>query len=208
MKKTIIFDLDGTLVDIEPLFFNIFNSLASEFGYAPLRQTDIPLLKKFPLRKLVWQQLGWRMLWLPQILKRGREEYHTLIPKISLFPGIPELLKTLHTNGLRIGIVSSSRKDTIRSIVTLHNLPIDFIYHSKLFNKAATLEQTLAREHLTLSETLYIGDEIRDVEACQKIGLDIIAVTYGLNDRQSLQATGAETIDTLQALLARLMRKS
>lgn len=205
MKKTIIFDLDGTLVDVEPLFFRLFNQLAPEFGYAPILKEEIPQLKKLHLRSLVLPRLGWRMIYLPKILRRGREEYNKLVPEIALFPGIAELLSTLHTRSYQIGIVSSSREDTIRAIVARHALPIDFIRSGKLFNKAQSLRDTLQDQHLVLAETLYIGDEVRDAEACQKVGLDIIAVTWGLNSKEALEKAGAQTVETREALLEKIL---
>ncbi len=206
MKKNIIFDLDGTLVDIEPIFFQILNTLAPEFGYDPLLPEEIPALKKFHLKTLVWKYLGWRIIFLPKILKRGREEYNKIVPQVELFSGIKELLQTLHDQGHAIGIVSSSREDTIQALVTRHHLPMDFIYHGKLFNKAASLREAMKKERFTLSETLYVGDEVRDVEACQKVGLEMIAVTWGLNSKEGLIEAGAETVDTRAALLARLLQ--
>lgn len=206
MKKTIIFDLDGTLVDIEPIFFRLFNALASEFGYTPLSPEELPSLKQFHLKTLVRKRLGWRIIFLPQLISRGREEYQKIAHEVNLFPGIKDLLLTFHDRGYRIGIVSSSREDTIRAIVKRHELPIDFLYHGKLFNKARSLRETIQKEHLILSETLYIGDEVRDIEACQKIGLDIIAVTWGLNSQIALQATGAQTVATCEELLAKITR--
>ncbi len=204
MKKTIIFDLDGTLVDIEPIFFRLFNALASEFGYTPLSPEELPSLKQFHLKTLVRKRLGWRIIFLPQLISRGREEYHRIAHEVELFPGIKDLLLTLQERGYRIGIVSSSRENTIQAIVKRHELPIDFLYHGKLFNKARSLRETIQKEHLILSETLYIGDEVRDIEACQKIGLDIIAVTWGLNSQIALQATGAQTVTTREELLAKI----
>ncbi len=206
MKKNIIFDLDGTLVDIEPLFFRIFNELAPEFGYTPLSQEEIPSLKKFHLKNLLWKRLGWRIILLPKMLKRGREAYNQLVSDVELFPSIKELLITLHGRGYRIGIVSSSREDTIKALVARHNLPMDFVYHGKLFNKAQSLRETLKKEGFILSETIYVGDEVRDVEACRKVGLDIIAVTWGLNNKEGLQKAGAETVDTREELLIRLLQ--
>lgn len=206
MKKTIIFDLDGTLVDVEPLFFRLFNQLASEFGYTPILEEEIPQLKQFHLRSLVLPRLGWRIVYLAKILRRGREEYNKLVPQIELFPGIAELLATLHARGYRIGIVSSSRQDTIEALVKHHALPIDFIRSGKLFNKARSLRDTLKDQNLVLAETLYIGDEVRDVEACQKVGLEILAVTWGLNSKEALQKAGADTVDTREELLARIIQ--
>lgn len=206
MKKTIIFDLDGTLVDIEPLFIKLFNELSEKFGYQALTPEEIPTLKQFHLKSLIWQRLGWRLIFLPSIFKHGREAYNKRVAEVELFSGIPELLQTLHTRNYRIGIVSSSRRDTIDALIQRHSLSVDFVYSGKLFNKAKSLREALAKEHLAPEEVLYVGDEVRDIEACRKAGIPIIAVTWGLNSKAGLRETGAETVDTREELLARLLR--
>lgn len=205
MKKTIIFDLDGTLVDIEPIFLRIFNTLAAKFHFPPIQPEEIPKLKQSHLRSLLWKRLGWRIIFLSSLLRQGREEYKKLVPEVALFPGIADLLATLRTRGYRIGIVSSSRQDTIEALVERHGLPIDFIRSGKLFNKAQSLRDTLEEERLVLAETLYVGDEVRDIEACQKVSLDIIAVTWGLNSKEALEATGVKTVDTRESLLTTIL---
>lgn len=206
MKKTIIFDQDGTLVDIEPLFIRIMNVLAPEFGFAPLREEEIPELKKFHLRNLLWKRLGFRLFFFPLILKRGREEYHKLVPEVTLFPGIKELIDTLRAEGHSVGIVSSSRKDTISALMEKFGIHMDFIYQCDLFSKAKTLKQVMKDQGLLIEETLYIGDEVRDLESCRKIGLDVISVTWGLNSKEALQKAGGDTVDTREELLDRLSK--
>lgn len=205
MKKTIIFDQDGTLVDIIPLFFKIINRLAPEFGFAPLTEAELPGLKELHLKSFLWKRLGVRIVLFPFILKRGREEYHNLTSEVALFPGITDVVETLRARGYSVGIVSSSRKDTITALMQQFGLPMDFIYQCDLFSKSKTLKQVVTDRGLVLKETLYVGDEVRDIESCQKIGLDVISVTWGLNSKEALRQAGGKTVDTREELLAKIL---
>ena len=205
MKTTIIFDFDGTLADVQSIFFRIVNDLAKEFHYSPIASEEIERMKELHLRQFVFRRLGWRILLFPKILARGREEYYRLIPEVNLFPGITALLETLQTNGMHIGIVSSSEKRTVQGILKKHRIQVDFLYQSTLFSKASTLRKAMKEQSLSLDETVYIGDEVRDIEACQKITLPIIAVTWGLNSKASLAKRRVETVDTVTELAHRLL---
>lgn len=207
-KKTIIFDLDGTLVDIEPIFIKIFNTLAKKFGYAPIHPEEIPTLKKLRLKSLIWRCLGFRILLFPIILKRGREEYHKLIPEVKLFSDMKEMIFALRSQSFIIGIVSSSDQNTITALMKKFAIPIDFIYHCSIFNKAKTLKRVLKERQLTPSETLYIGDEVRDIEACNKCDMDIISVSWGLNSEEALRDAGAETIVASPSLLLEILTRN
>ncbi len=204
MPKTLIFDLDGTIVDIQPIFIRLFNELSKEFGYAPITPSELPDLKKLHLKQLIFRRLGWRIVFLPKMLRRGREEYAKLIAEVNLFPGIDGVIQTLQHEGHRIGIVSSSERSTVLALLEKFGIMADFVYQSSLFGKATTLRTVFAEQSIQPEKALYVGDEVRDVDACKKAGLQIIAVTWGLNTKEALLATGVETVDTREALLERL----
>jgi phosphoglycolate phosphatase-like HAD superfamily hydrolase len=65
----------------------------------------------------------------------------------------------------------------------------------------------LREQSLQPADILYVGDEVRDVEACQKVGVKIIAVTWGLNSQEALEKAGAETVSTREALLEQLLTR-
>lgn len=53
------------------------------------------------------------------------------------------------------------------------------------------------------NELIYVGDEVRDVKACLKAGVLVIGVTWGLNCRNALEASGASFgVDHPSELLA------
>jgi phosphoglycolate phosphatase len=205
MHKTIIFDLDGTIADSESVFFDIVNNLAPRFGYAPIISDESSQLKKLHLRDFLLHRLGWRIILLPFILHAGRARYHALASEVPVFPGIKMVFAALREHGIRIGMVSSSEERTIRTILEANGLAVDFITESNLFGKARALKKALRRESLRAAEALYVGDEVRDVEACREAGVEIIAVTWGLNTREALENAGAETVSTREALLERLL---
>ncbi len=206
MNKTVIFDLDGTLVDIEPVFLKLYNRLAEEFHLEPITEEEIALHKDLPLKKFILKRLGWRIFLFPKLLKLGRAAYFEGIKEVQLFPGMKEVCETLHAHGYHLGIISSSEERVIRTIIERYTLPVEFLKHSGLFTKAKTLKKLLHEKHLPPHEVIYVGDELRDVEACEKVGISIIAVTWGLNSKAALQKTGVRTADTREELLASLLQ--
>jgi HAD-hyrolase-like len=58
-------------------------------------------------------------------------------------------------------------------------------------------------------DILFVGDETRDIEACQKVGIRIAAVTWGYNSRRSLVAMKPDFVfDDPQELVSLLARQS
>lgn len=202
-KKTIIFDFDGTLANIEPIFIEIFNALAPEFHFTPLSPEDLPILKQLGAREFLKQRLPLYFWQLWRLIRRGKEEYQKRMGMIQLFPGIVVAIEKLQANGYQIGIISSSASTVISELLHKFGLEVDFLYQSTIFGKHRTIREALRKENLIIDTAIYIGDEVRDVQACHKVGLDVIAVTWGLNTKEALIQAGAETIDTPEELLSR-----
>jgi phosphoglycolate phosphatase-like HAD superfamily hydrolase len=61
--------------------------------------------------------------------------------------------------------------------------------HSELnlFGKSGALDKMLKKYKLHKPDVLYVGDEVRDIEACKKVGVDIVSVTWGFNSREVLE---------------------
>ncbi|OGI15103.1 MAG: hypothetical protein A3E38_00570 [Candidatus Moranbacteria bacterium RIFCSPHIGHO2_12_FULL_54_9] len=204
-KKAIIFDFDGTLVDIEPLFIEVFNALAPEFRYAPLLPDDIPEIKKLGAREFIQRRLKIPFWKIWKLERRGKEEYRRRMEHIGLFPGMKEVVEQLRNGGYRVGILSSNASSTVSDLVKKFDMEVDFISQSAIFGKARAIRKTLKKENLDIAAVIYVGDEVRDVEACREIGVDMLAVTWGLNEKESLILAGAPTADTPEELLSRLL---
>jgi len=196
-KKYIIFDFDGTIADTIPVMRTIAQQIADEGSYGlklteehwawvrDHRLTEIPAKFGVPLYKV------------PGLILRGRELIRKQIVAVPLCKGVGEMIDTLKKNGYQCGILSSSKRDMIQEFLLMHQMVDEFGFvHSELnlFGKDKALISLMKQNHFPLTETVYVGDEVRDYEACQKIGLDCISVTWGLNSRRALEEARSKTI--------------
>lgn len=186
-KTTIIFDFDGTIADTLDRIFEIINLLAVEVGFKKLTKKEFgEARKKHPLKVIKQYKIP---LWkLPFLIKKGQKMLSGNIDQIKFIPGMEKTLYQLKKKGYRLGILTSNSKENIEKFLSVNKLGIfEFVYCSgNLFGKSGSLRNILNKYNLKKEEVIYVGDEVRDIEACQKVGIEMIAVTWGFNSRETL----------------------
>lgn len=194
-KKAILFDFDGTIADSIPWILKEINNHAAEYGFQPISEDKFGALRSSTLPELV-KQFNISLFKLPFFIATMRREVKKDIDRMGLCKGMKELLLTLKKRGLRMGVVSSSPRENIESFLKKHDLNIFEFIHSELniFGKSAAIEGVMREHNMKKEEAFYVGDEIRDIEACKAIELDIISVTWGFNDKAGLRKHGAAHI--------------
>ena len=203
--RTLLFDFDGTLADSADLTLDVMNSLAGEFGFAPVEQNEIPHLKKMSARELLVERAHiplWNIPKIRRLERRGREEFIRRSSELRPFTGVPEMMAQLWKAGYEIGIVTSNEHLVVANLLERTGIQAHFIHAgSAFFGKARAIRRALSEYGIDHRYTVYIGDELRDVEACKKVGMDMIAVGWGLNAPEALTAAGANVAATPEALL-------
>jgi len=186
--KLVVFDFDGTLADTFANAFEILNILAPEFGFRPLALSELELARDMRTRD-VMKFLGIRATKMPGISRRGTEELHKRMGGIRPFAGILELLGQVRAAGFRLGILTSNSEQNVTTFLRNNGLgEFDFIQSSsKLMGKASVIRRILKANKLKAREVLLIGDETRDIEAAQEVGVHIVAVTWGYNSARSIR---------------------
>jgi phosphoglycolate phosphatase-like HAD superfamily hydrolase len=182
-----MFDFDGTLADTLGALLRIANRLAPEFKYQQIGEEQLARLQylsPWEIMKLYKVSL-WK---LPFLVKRVKEEFPTEVGKVKLFPGVVELLLALKSRGYRLGIVSSNSEANIRSLLKQYRLEylFDFITTGSTFGKGKTIERMMKQYNCPKSDAIYIGDEIRDIQAARSIDIRVIAVAWGFNAATAL----------------------
>lgn len=201
-KKTLIFDFDGTLADSLPVVVDIINTLAKQFGYKTVDEKDLPQLQNKSQKELL-KMFEISMLKLPKFLLQGKKMLYEQIEDVPVFPHLKEVLQQLHKTHT-LGILTSNSIENVEKFLQKHELDMfDFVHSEKnLFGKHKALKSLLNKYQLNKEESMYVGDESRDIEACHKIQLDIIAVSWGFNTKDLLEKYKPTfLIDTPEELL-------
>jgi phosphoglycolate phosphatase len=189
MLTTLIFDFDGTLVDSEGLINSIFFELKEEFGFSDISQQEIQKLKRTSFKqKMAYLKIS--PLMVPRIIRKVQTEMSHRLNQINWHPGILELLDQLKAEGFRLGILTSNTKQNVNDFLSMTQQTeiFDFIYSGRnIFGKDQDLKAMMKQQQLSKQELLYVGDEVRDIEACHKVGIDIAAVTWGFDSVELLK---------------------
>lgn len=205
--KVIIFDFDGTIADSFEAVWKISNKLAAEFGYPVTQADDINPLKNLSSKEII-KLSKLSPLKIPFLVRRLRQELSHEIPHLQTFPGMALVLRSLHQQGDRLGIVTSNSRENVIAFLAAQNLldVFDFVESGlALFGKDRVIQHVVKRQRLNLADVIYVGDETRDIEAVQKLGIPIISVTWGFNSSQVLAAENPDFLisqpeDLLQIL--------
>ena len=125
----------------------------------------------------------------------------------ALFPGVKEVLKTLKSRGIKIGIATAASRFEMSYEISSHEL-------EGLFDCVYTLTEGPAKpdpyaliEAMTLLEispqrTLMVGDTRRDMQMARNARVTGIGVSYGSHHADELREAGAlHVISEIQELL-------
>lgn len=186
--RLLIFDFDGTLADSFPAFPAYVRQAVEHFGLRPIDDRSLDELRGKGAREII-SILGIPTWKIPLVARYMRRLMTAGAPETRLFPGVPELLRTLTENGSVIAIVSSNSEPNVRAILGPENAALVRVYAcgASLFGKAAKFRQVLKSTRLPARQALTIGDEIRDLEAARDCGIDFGAVSWGYTKIEALR---------------------
>lgn len=207
--NTIIFDLDGTLLDTLEDLKNSVNYTLEKFNY-PLRTlyevrsfvgngVKVLLTRSFPVNtteKMIEEAL---------IIFRKHYAEH-MYDNTCLYPGVTNLLTQLVNSNYRLAIVSNKLDSAVKELnerffKDFISLSIGTSENAKKPNPFHVLE-TIKALGSTIEETVYIGDSEVDIETANNAGIPCIGVSWGFRGREFLEAHHADyVIDEPRELL-------
>lgn len=200
MIKTIIFDLDGTLLNtLEDLMIST-NYALLEFGFPTHSLEDIRKFVGNGVKKLIERAVP---IDCPQdvtekCLDVFKEHYSkNMYNHTKPYDSILEILKELHNKGLKIGVVSNKFDSAVKELCQkyfLNLVDIAIGQSDDVPKKPAPNGVFKAMKELSAepSSTIYVGDSEVDVQTAKNSNLPCIGVLWGFRDRKDL--AGADYI--------------
>ncbi|MDF2648961.1 MAG: hypothetical protein K0Q73_4766 [Paenibacillus sp.] len=191
MVKHILFDFDGTLVDSRALLVKLYNEMAVQYQFRRIRDQDLAILRSLSISERV-DRLGVPVLQIPKLVTAGRQLYQENIRTLHIVPGMKEVIARVSSQGMKSSILSSNSEVNIRQILKNNKLDGAFkeiISAKHIFGKHHSIRKVMKQWGTSPSRMIYVGDELRDIEACRKLGVPIVAVTWGY-DSQHLLLSG------------------
>lgn len=202
MKKVILFDLDGTLVDTGP---GIIRSLGYAMDKLGILVNDPTELHKFigpPLRESFQQFYGLDQEQTELGVLYYREHYRAEgMYEVEFYPGMKELLERLKASGKTLAVATSKPEEFAIKILE----KIDFAkYFSYICGSTLDLQRTTKTEVIAyalqccavtdFSSVVIVGDRKYDVFGAKQVGIDSIGVLFGYGNREELEQEGATWI--------------
>jgi phosphoglycolate phosphatase len=208
--NTVIFDLDGTLLNTLDDLRDSLNDILLQRGYAPKSLEDVKRFVGNGVRNLIRLSIPEECteLDVTQIMEEFKENYkQNMQNKTRPYNGIMELLLDLHRYNYKIAIVSNKYDAAVKSLARTYfgNLiPVAIGETSEIKRKPAPDSIYTAIRELgsDLNSTVLVGDSETDVRTAKNAGIPCIGVTWGFRCRDVLRSEGADyLIDTPKELL-------
>ena len=198
MKKLVIFDLDGTLLDTIADLAESANHALKQLGY-PTR--DVEKIRTFVgngVNKLLFRALPDEEKSEENMMRMRTHfvpYYDAHNADLSApYPGIVALLEELQAKGLRMAVASNKYQEATVKLVKHYFPMIDFVEvlgqreGINVKPDPTIVFDILQKAGVSKEETLYVGDSGVDMQTAINAGVDAVGVTWGFRSRTELES--------------------
>ena len=201
--KACIFDLDGTLTNtLESMTYSV-NLTLKEMGLSQITKDQCRMFVGNGARVLIEESLKVSGDPKASRIEEGMKIYGRIFDQnctyhVTLYEGIPEMLKALKDRGIHLAVLSNKPdRQTVKVVKE--------IFGDNIFDYAQGQKDGIRRKpepdgvwylmeqmQVSKEECLYIGDSEVDAATVKNAGLKTIGVLWGFRDRKTLETAGAD----------------
>ena len=201
MKKAVIFDLDGTLLNTLDDLADSTNYALSKFGYPTRTIEEVRQFVGNGVAKLIERAIpdGKNNPNFEKCLSIFKENYaQNMYNKTAPYNGIIEMLSNLKSKGIKIAVVSNKFDLAVKELCKKYfDGFIDFAAGENeaqgIKKKPApdTVISVLNEFNFAPEDAVYVGDSDVDIMTAKNSKMPCISVTWGFRDEKFLLENGA-----------------
>ena len=216
---TVVFDLDGTLIDSAPDLAGALNAVLVAQGLAPLAVESVRAMVGDGAVKMIERGLAAAGGSIDDGLTESLRESFLVHYRAHMtertrpFPGVVEALETLRDAGTALAVCTNKRMDF--TVPILETLDLARFFGAVIGGDSlavgkpdpAPLRAAIERAGGSSGDAVMVGDSDIDVATARAVGVPVIAVSFGYT-RVPPRALGADAVidhfDELAGALARI----
>lgn len=208
---SVIFDLDGTLINTIPDIVTVVNSVIEQIGMTKKTEEQVSAGVGFGVEHLL------RTLGVPEHLNSDlalevEGGYASMkYSKALVYHGIKEMIREISQAGIRMFVLSNKPQSGLEKSLSDHLAFANFLAArgSQPGKPAKSSPRTLLkmlREFDVSPETvLMVGDGEPDVIVSEAAGVDCLSVLWGFRTREEMEEAGAEMFAETPADVSRIL---
>ena len=204
----VIFDLDGTLIDSIDIYFSIVEKALEKLNLPGVPRSRI-------LAAAESEDFKWELV-LPQDVLNRKEKIideawaaiNEIAPQmfadnLELIPGADRIVEKLSSNGLKIGLVTSTQRKYLKiKMQPLKNGGVDTLFEAIITSDDVEKRKPAPDPLIACAQLLdmkpgncvYIGDTTTDIRAGKAAGMRTIAVLTGFDEYEALEKERPDAI--------------
>lgn len=197
MKKLVIFDLDGTLLDTIADLAESANYALKQLGHPTHNVETIRTFVGNGINKLLERALPTHEQTAENVMRMRSHfvpYYDVHNADLSApYPGIVHLLEYLQAKGIQLAVASNKYQAATVKLVKQYFPTIDFV---EILGQREGINvkpdptivfDILKKANVSREETLYVGDSGVDMQTAINAGVDAVGVTWGFRPRAELE---------------------
>lgn len=205
MKKLVIFDLDGTLLNTIDDLGHATNYALQKMGYPPHPLQSYPAMVGNGVTKLLERALPAEVSTDPLQLQHTRKHFQQYYDQHSAdhsrpYDGIPELLSQLTANGVKLAVASNKYHEAVVQLVNhfFPDIPWASVWGQKedmpVKPDPSIVFGILNDCPTPKDDVLYVGDSGVDMTTAYRACVESVGVTWGFRPVSDLKAAYADHI--------------
>ncbi len=208
--NSVVFDLDGTLLDTLEDLKNSVNFALVSNGLQKRSTEEVRAFVGNGIRLLIERAVpeNTPAETVDKCFKDFKEHYKNNSANFTkAYEGIVELLKELKSNGVKISVVSNKADFAVKILAEKYfSGLLDCAYGEREGIKRKpspdSVYAVIKETQSDMKSTVYVGDSEVDIETAKNSGIPCIAVTWGFRDKMLLQSLNPDYVaDTPKQIL-------